>query len=426
MKKSLLFILFPTLVFSAELTIENAIKLGLKENLSIKAKEHQIKSTLWTFEAAKSDNFPSIVADYTYTKMDEKKQLSLNTLGGTMKVTQVEETYNTLNLGIQYNFYTGGLVTALVDIAKKNVEKSQHDHTELSNEIRYQIQNAYINILELYAIRQLYEKEIESLRAHQKDVELLHHQGLAAKIDILHTSVKVKEVEKKIFEINNNIKIAKLNLRMLLGQEPDDNFDVLEIDRDFLNTQIDETKIIEQAYSNRAILKSLKADLENLKKTLEIEKSAYMPKAFIYGGYNYTDSNEAISPKGGFLLQAGLKFKLDWDKPSNLLKGKKEEIYAFENKLKEVKYRIKIAVQKSIEDFYTAIKTYDLANQQLKEADEYFRVMNLKYKNGLASNTDLLDAEAMLTAARISTKKAYYDIARAFYKIEFESASEVK
>jgi outer membrane protein TolC len=427
MKKAIFFLLLPALIWANETyRLEDAINLGLKNNELIKSQVHIINSKKLTLESAKSDNYPSLVAEYTFTQMDDKKELSMATLGGTMKVTQVEKNYNNLNIGLQYNLFTGGAVSAFIDISRRNFDISKVDLAELTNEMKYNIQNAYISILELYAIKDLYKAEIEALKAHAKDVELLYNQGLAAKIDILHTSVKVKDVEKKILEIDNNIKIAKFNLKMLMGEDPNDNFDIVEIDKDFLNIKLNDEKILEEAYKNRPILQKLSLELQNLKKSIDLEKSSYLPKAFIYGGYNYNDSNDAVEPKGGLLFQAGLKYKLDWDKPFKNISSKKEEIYAFESRIRDTKLKLKVSVQKSIEDFNTAKKTYDVALEQLKEAEEYYRVTNLKYKSGLSSNTDLLDAESILTSAKISQKKAYYDMVRSFYKIELQAGTEVK
>ncbi|MGB9730427.1 TolC family protein [Calditerrivibrio nitroreducens] len=427
MKKAIFMLLLPTVLWAVDTyNMYDILKIGMKNNLLLKSQEHIINSKIYLLDSAKSDNYPSIVADYTYTLMDDKKELSMKTVGGTMKFTQVEQNYSNFNIGIQYNLYTGGLISALVDISKKTVDINKVDYQELSNEIKYNIKNAYITILELYSIKDLYKAEIDSLTAHAKDVELLYNQGLAAKIDILHTSVKVRDVEKKIFEIDNNIKIAKYNLKMLVGEDPDDNYEISDLKEDFLNTQLNENDIISNAYKNRPLIQKLEMELSNLKKSVELEKSSYLPKAFLYGGYNYNDSNDAVDPKGGFLVQAGLKFNLEWNKPFKKIGAKKEEIFAFENRIRDTKLKLKVSVQKSIEDFYTARKTYEVAQTQLKEAEEYYRVTELKYKNGLASNTDLLDAEAMFTSAKVSLKKAYYNVIRSFYRIELESGSEVR
>ncbi len=427
MKRFVILLLLPSTLWAKEVyKLEELINKGLKNNELIKAQEHIINSKRFILDASKSDNYPSVVAEYTFTQLDDKKELSMTTLGGTMRVTQVEKNYSNFNIGLQYNFYTGGAVSSLIDISRRNIDITKTDKLELSNEMKYNIQNAYISILELYAIRDLYKAEIESLKSHAKDVELLYNQGLAAKVDILHTSVKVRDVEKKIFEIDNNIKIAKYNLKMLLGEDPDDNYDIEELEGNFATMKIDESEILEKAYKNRPVLQKLSFELQNLKKLVDIEKSNYLPKGFIFGGYNYSDSNDAVDPKGGFVLQAGVKFKMDWDKPFKNINAKKEEIYAFESRIRDTKLKLKVSVQKSIEDFYTSQKTYEVAQEQLKEAEEYYRVTNLKYKNGLVSNTDLLDAESMFTAAKVSLKKAYYNIIRSFYRIELEAGTEVR
>ena len=75
-------------------------------------------------------------------------------------------------------------------------------------------------------------------------------------------------------------------------------------------------------------------------------------------------------------------------------------------------------VKRAYENYKTAVSNHKVALSALDEAKEYFRITKLKYANGIASNTDVLDAETMLTNAKANEKKSFYNILNAYFSIE--------
>ncbi|MCA1932809.1 MAG: TolC family protein [Calditerrivibrio sp.] len=423
----LLTLLNPLLSFadSNVLTMNEAIKKALMGNYIVKAEEKLSSSKLNLIKSAEYRDYPSIIADYTFTKLNDDKELSIKMGGSSMKVTQVEKSYSNLNIGINYVIYSGGVFSALKKGSIYDYDSSKHSLEEIKKELMLKIQEAYTDILELQEIRKVVISQINRLNSHNRDIEMMHKEGLAAKIDMMQTSVELKNAEKKLIEIDNNIKVAKYNLSTIMGEDPSDNYETIDPQEDFYNRNFDEKLIVEQSIQNRKILKKMEASLESFKQTIEIDKSNYKPKFSIYGGYNYNDSNDAITPKSGFLIQAGMNFRLDWGKPFSDIRSKKEEIYSYENRIKDLRLKIKLLVLKRLADFETAKKSYDVAIEQVKESEEFFRIMKLKYSNGLISNTDLLNAETIMTNSLMGMKKNYYEVARSIYRLEYEIGLEV-
>jgi outer membrane protein TolC len=143
-----------------------------------------------------------------------------------------------------------------------------------------------------------------------------------------------------------------------------------------------------------------------------------MPKIYIQGGYKYSDNVYNLSPEGGFTVQAGVDFNLDWGKPFKEVKARKHLTYKLQNIKRNTELKILMQVKRAYENYQAAKSNYNVAKSSFEEAKEFFRITKLKYSNGLASNTDVLDAETMLTNAKSNEKKAYYEILKAYFEIE--------
>ncbi|MEF3255841.1 MAG: TolC family protein, partial [Deferribacterales bacterium] len=172
------FFIFP-LSLSAEMktiTLSEAIEKGLSNNYYIKAEENSVNSKLHLIDSAKYGDYPSIIFDYKYTVMDKEKKLKMSMGGIPMNIVQVERNYSNLNLGINYILYAGGAIEANKNIAKSIFNSSKHSLEELKNSIKLKIQESYINILELKALREVIIAQINRLKSHSNDIEALYNE----------------------------------------------------------------------------------------------------------------------------------------------------------------------------------------------------------------------------------------------------------
>jgi outer membrane protein TolC len=176
--------------------------------------------------------------------------------------------------------------------------------------------------------------------------------------------------------------------------------------------------LYEKAVNNRPVIKQLNTEIAALKESKNLIKSDFNPKIYVAAGYSYSNQNDDIEPKGGFFGKLGLNFDLQWNKPSKEISAVSEKIIALNQKRLNTILQIKLEVKDAFENYITARENLKVAKTALKEAEEYFRIVKLKYSNSLASNSDVLDAEAMLTSALNNEKNAYYDLIISYYQIE--------
>jgi len=84
---------------------------------------------------------------------------------------------------------------------------------------------------------------------------------------------------------------------------------------------------------------------------------------------------------------------------------------------KKLENDVKLQVTSSYEELKTAEKDIALANSELKDAKEHYKIASEKYKAGLGTNTDVIDAEDYLTKARTDVVNSRYFYALSVYKL---------
>lgn len=403
------------------LTIDEAVESAINNNHLLKALKSETKSSQYETEAAKSLNMPSIFFDTSYTLLDDEKKLTVQMAPGiSTSVTQVKDNYFDANVGVKYNIYSGGAISSNINIKRLREKATNENFLEFKNNLIFQVKKSYVETLKLIALKDIAISHYNALESHYNDIQKFYAQGLVAQIDLLQTNVKLKEAKQYLTKIESQINVAKSSLSMLIRDNIDSkDIEITEIKVfDYDDVTFNLQDLYEKAVNNRPVIKQLNTEIAALKESKNLIKSDFNPKIYVAAGYSYSNQNDDIEPKGGFFGKLGLNFDLQWNKPSKEISAVSEKIIALNQKRLNTILQIKLEVKDAFENYITARENLKVAKTALKEAEEYFRIVKLKYSNSLASNSDVLDAEAMLTSALNNEKNAYYDLIISYYQIE--------
>ncbi|MBZ4672373.1 MAG: hypothetical protein JG762_603 [Deferribacteraceae bacterium] len=418
MKKILLMLLVSSNIFA--LNIDEAVQNALQNNHILKFYESSVKSSKYDTESSKSLQMPSFFLDSSYTLLDKEKKLNVEIAPGiTSSMTQVKDKYFDATVGIKYNIYTGGAVSSNININRYKEESVKQNYLEFKNELIFQVKKQYAEILKLLAQKEIAQRHLDALNNHYSDVKNFYKQGIVAELDLLQTDVKLKEAKQSLTKIDNYIKVAKSALSLLINSNIESSdFPLTELNQNTIEKTIKIDTLYEEAVKNRPIIKQIEAEINALNESKKTIKSGYLPKIYAAGGYTYNNQNDEISPKGGFFGKLGIQMNIDWDYPTKKLKSVSEKLIALNQQRLNTILKVKLEVKEAYETYQTALLNLEVAKSAVDEAKEYNRIIKLKYDNGLASNSDVLDGQALLTTALSNEKNAYYDLFITYFQIE--------
>jgi len=401
------------------LTLKEAIDLALKNNYSIKSQVHEVDSSKYLIKSAKSLKMPSFFVDYSYTKLNSSKYINF-TIPPYLKIKEkmTEKDYVDFVAGVRLNIYLGGLIPSNIRVQEFNLKSKMYELQELKSDIIYNTEIAYLAILELKAYKKIAEKHLQSLISHLYDVKNYYNQGLVPYVDILQTDVKVKEAKQNLTKVENSIEVAKTNLAIIMGMDPEYKFTLSNINRFNVKLNTNLNDLYKIAEKNRALLKKIKAEISKIDNLINVKKSEYKPKFIISSGYKYSQMEADVENRDTYFIKGDLKFNLDWDKAFQDVNALKEKKISLEMKYLDIKSKIFLGIKKAYKEYHTALNNLTVAKSEVKTAREYFRIIKLKYKEGLADNTDVLDAESMLTKAKMEERTDYFNVLKKYFLIK--------
>ncbi len=311
--------------------------------------------------------------------------------------------------------YMGGQIRNGNKLAQIGAEVGQQKVSLRSDEVIAITENYYWNIVSLKEKKQTlfrYEKLMQSLL---KDVRISQEAGLIDKSDVLKVELELSRIDKQKLQINNGIELLSMTLAQHMGVPYSREMDIAETEIN-LSEPVGLFSSPETALANRFEYQMLSKAVDVNKLQKKMERGKLLPSLAaglqgLYLDYEDTDNTYAI----GF---ATLTIPIsDWWGGSHKLKEKQIRIDIAQNQLSENSELMMLQMEKYYKDLLEAWAQIKVANHASEQAKEHLKIVNDNYNAGIASTSDLLEAQAMNQQSLdgIVDAKTSYKIKQALY-----------
>lgn len=206
-------------------------------------------------------------------------------------------------------------------------------------------------------------------------------------------------------------KIARFELKNILGGK----LDKAEPIEDLVKKEISFDENDENYLDNRSEIKALKNSIESIVSQKKANNGNYLPSVDLSLSYTKLGEDATLSvDEPGIDEQQAATVKMSW----NLFNGGRDNsqdiIYQkrmmqYKEQLEELKLSINLQYEKAIEEFNVSKLNYETAKVSLEQSYENYKIVNNRFKEGLSTSTDLINANYLLTSAKQSFDSAYYD-----------------
>ncbi|MGL5123918.1 MAG: TolC family protein [Fusobacteriaceae bacterium] len=299
--------------------------------------------------------------------------------------------------------------------AKKKGEDISKQLVELEKKVlTLEVTANYYEILFLEYEKIYLEKQLEYSNKSGKNakVALKTESILPFEYEEALLFIKVKELALK----NNakDLKLSRMRFLNILNLYPSLDFKILDV-KENKNTPESLDEAVYLALENNDLLKigDMKEAISQDKKKIAIAN--FLPKIVLSGGYQYSDNTALVDPNFAFLSVNGLFSVFNGFENINFYKKTKleREIIKLENEE---------LVIKTILETVNSYETLKNAQDQLKIAEENYRIQNIKYENKkLELTTEYIDEVEFLKYLSIK-EEAFSKLKKSEYYVEVSKA----
>ncbi|OGD12145.1 MAG: hypothetical protein A2Y86_02155 [Candidatus Aminicenantes bacterium RBG_13_62_12] len=406
------------------LTLEKCLDLALSQNPFYLASQERVDAAQARVRQAAAQFFPSLNAQ-GQQNLDEKVfvlEFPSFVPGGRPTRMAIDFTKDyQFSLAFSLPLYTGGRLTSGYRSAKLNHLSSQESSRQTTNETILNVKRGFYNYLLGKHLVGVSEEALTLAEKTLQNVKNMFEVGMASRLDLLRAEVRAANLKPPLIQARNNVAVAELSLKTLLGLDVAQPVDVVgEMTYEPVDINLEESLV--KAVENRPELSQLQYQRQMAGEMIKIAKADYLPTIALSGNYSTWADRFAFTKNN---WQSFYAFNLVLSVP--LFNGLQTSAKVAESKalIREIEFtekglinNIKFEVQAAYLTLTNAKEALLSQEKNIDAAQESVRVAELNYGEGLITITDLGAAQVALSEARINYLRAIYEYALSLAHLE--------
>ena len=413
------------------MTLEEATALALANNHSIKISAEDVAIAGGNVGIARSLFFPRVTA--TYGLVHNQMQPAFVNPGNSLMPPFYagEREFQRAELKAQMILWDFGKTLGTYRRSTLAREIARLRSTRNAQQVRLQVAEAYFAILRARRARLIAEESLAQAEAHAKTARNFQRQGLVDKGDVLRAELQIAEVKQALIRAKNAVELATSGFNSVLGINVNRKTRVV----DTQNAPVASLGLqdaLRLAVDNRPEFQVVQKSIRIQEEGLTVARADHFPRIYVGGGYNWTDDayrkwgdSRGDLHKGAWVGQVGIEVDL-FSGGRTLAKSRiaRARIRQAEAQARQLCDAIALQVKNSVLGIAEARDRITVATKAVAQARENLRLVNNKYKQNVASSTDVVDAETSLSRAQSNYHSAIYDCHTALARLVSATGTE--
>ncbi len=393
--------------------LKEAIEKAIHENLELKSSKKAWEAAMAEKNARRADFFPTVSLRYLYKHNYEKNSLSGTSIpSGVFTIPQDEYSLVT---SLNQPLFTGFAILNNYQIADLGFDAAKIREKLTRRKIIFQVKKFYFSFLKAKKILDVSREAVKQLSDHYKVAQHFYQVGMIPLNDLLKVKVELANTKQEFIVAQNNLKIAESNFNLIL-RRPINSTVYLEDILDYTPFKNDIDYCINETEKNRLEIKIADLEVKINDKKSKLAQKDFFPSVNLQANYYKLGADpdlhggEGISDPDSWDIQTVLSWNIwEWGKSYYRVKAENNRLEESINKKEEIYDQVRFEVKQAFLKTMESEKNIETMKQAIKQAEENFRINEERYREQMATSTDVLDARTLLSKTMTNYYNALYD-----------------
>lgn len=401
------------------LTLEKAIELGLENSKVLHSSQMKVEYADAKAGEANAARLPSLKFTGAYTRFSQVPPASVGPFPPLLTTPivlspTVLNNYN-MKLTLTQPLFTGFRTDALSRAADYFAEAQSFEYSKDKSDLVYNIRVAYWSLYKAMQIKMVLDENVEQVKAHLKDVQNMMAQGMTTNNDVLKLQVQLSDVHLKQIDASNGVQLAMIALNSTIGIPLTTKVDLESSVVHQPKQYGDLDMLIAQAMASRPELKALDSRIKAGEAGVTAARAGWYPQIYASGSAYYSRPNARIYPtldlfKETWDVSVGVSFDVwNWGTTVHQTDQAQAQLAQVKDALREIQDGISLDLTQAYLNLQQAKERISVADQGVRQAEENNRVTSKRFNAGIASTSDMIDAEVAQLQAKTSYTNALVD-----------------
>lgn len=396
------------------LTLAEAVDRALAASAVVQQAQALQRAADADVRLARASRLPQVDLQAGYSRLSDVPELFLPQPDGTLRpiFPNIPNNYRS-RAGVSAPLYTGGRLEALTQSAEAERAGVGHDVRATAADVALETAGAYWSLVTARQSERVLGDALQAYEAHLKDAQNREQLGLSARNEVLAVQVERDRAQLAALRARNEAQVAQANLARLLGLDEGTGLEPAEPLEGRPAAPSDVSALVARALGERPERTAAMARIGAAEALVRAERGARLPQVSFSAGLDYANPNRRIlPPEARFQESWDVNLNVSWNvfdagRTSAAVARAQARLEGARSRLVDVDRRIRLQVTQRALELDTARGAADVAERGLEAARENQRVAGERYRAGVLSSAELLDAEVALLRASLDRTEAY-------------------
>ena len=278
------------------------------------------------------------------------------------------------------------------------------------------VKQAYYGILfakEAYKVyNSVYENAVENFRL----TEMRYNAARASELDLTRAKANVAAAIPNLYNAENSVELALWQLKAVMGVDLDRNIDVAGTLEEYAGQMFSDIAEGEGAsLDGNSQLRQLAQQAEMLSRQIRMQQYAYLPTLSLTFSYSYLTQSDIFNlsqwkwfPSSTVGLSLSIPI-FSGGQRYHAIKQTRVQADELDLQRENAERQLRIGIRQSLGTMDTAMRTYDASKEALTSAEKAYDIAVKSYQLGKSTLTDLNNVELTLTQSRLAVSQAIYN-----------------
>ena len=398
-----------------KLSLKNTIEMAIDANLKLKQSHQDVEAAEETRKVSITQFFPTLNSSYDYVHRNKELTQELTGLGPSPNFVVRPDQQYTFITSFKQPIFNGFSLINQYKIADLGLDSAEFSEKVTRQDVILDAKNAFYSVLKAEKLLEVANQRVTQIAAQKDVAENFYEVGMSPLNDLLQAQASLANARQGFIVAQNNLAIAKSQFNIVLRRPVNAAVELKDI-LDYSPFVHNFEYCLDAARKNRLEITIADLQIKIAEKEVELARKDYFPSVNLTGNYTRTGDDykahggEGISDSASWQIQAVAEWDFwEWGRTHFGVREKLHRLsqaqYSRSQILDNIELEVKTAFLRTKESEDNIITV----EKAIEQAKENFRINQERFKEQVATTTDVLDAQTLLSNTLTNYFNALYD-----------------
>ncbi len=313
-------------------------------------------------------------------------------------------------IGVTMPLFQGGALWAGRSKAIHQADASFLKHEYIKQQVIFQTISAYAHVRQAESQVATMKRAVSAAKKRFQDTQEMQKRGILIKSDVMDARVHLLRTTVELEGAKNALSSSKEGLEKVMGLNHGDIALSADEEPGLKVPEMTLEDAVMKAFSQRSDLMAIEQQHGAAASSITESQASFLPHINLVAAQEWNDSSFGMKNRNTTVGATMTMNLFSGGSDAARVRAAQAEKVSLEYRMGDLKQQVRNEVAHAWRYLAESKMRYESESEAMAQSEESLRIKSLRYEQGMASTTDLLDAQVQADSMRVAAIRAKYDV----------------